>query len=59
MGEALPNHSPTDMELLDVLRAKGFRGSRMFLKGDEETLFARRYGEILSQWDELRAEYEL
>lgn len=59
MSEALPQYSITDMEILDVLRAKGFRGSRLFLRGDEEKLFADRYAEILAQWDELRSDYDL
>jgi hypothetical protein len=59
MSEALPNYSLTDMEILDVLRARGFRGSRLFLKGDEEALFSRRYAEILKEWDGLRTEYGL
>jgi hypothetical protein len=59
MSEALPDHSLTDMEILDVLRATGFRGSRLFLKGDEGALLSSRYAEILAHWDELRAEYDL
>jgi hypothetical protein len=59
MSEALPNYSLTDIEILDVLRARGFRGSRLFLKGDEEALFSRRYAEILKEWDGLRTEYGL
>jgi hypothetical protein len=59
MSEALPTYSITDMEILDVLRAKGFRGSKLFLKGDEEAVFGRRYAEVLREWDELRAEYDL
>lgn len=59
MIEAFPQYSLTDMEVLDVLRGHSFRGSRVSLKGDEETLFANRYAEIIEEWDELRAEYNL
>jgi hypothetical protein len=59
MGEALSEYSLTDMEILDVLRGRSFRGSRIFLKGDEEALFARKYAEVIYEWDDLRAEYDL
>jgi len=59
IAEALPRHDIVDMEILDILRSRGFRGSRLFLKGDEEDLFANRYASILQEWDELRREYGL
>jgi len=59
MGEALPMHSRVDMEILDVLRGQAFSGKSVFLKGDEEALFSRRYKAILSEWDALRPEYGL
>lgn len=58
MSEALPRFSITDMEILDVLRSRGYRGSRVFLKGDEEMLFSTRYAEIAALMDELRPEYQ-
>ena len=57
MGEALQKYSSTDMEILDVLRGRAFRGLSISLKGDEEALFVGRYREILQKWDVLRLEY--
>lgn len=59
MAEALPRHDLIDMEIVDILRGRGFRGSRLFLKGDEEALFAGRYSAVLREWDKLRSEYDL
>jgi hypothetical protein len=59
MREALDGFSITSMEILDVLRARSFAGSVVFLKGDEEAAFASRYEEILELWNELRPEYGL
>jgi hypothetical protein len=59
MGEALPNHSLSNMEILDILRGRAFSGGSLFLKGDEEYLFSKRYREILGEWDDLRPEYGL
>jgi hypothetical protein len=58
MTEALPQYSITDMEIVDVLRGRGFRGSRLFLKGDEEALFTQRYAQLAAQLDSLRLEYD-
>lgn len=59
MSEALPDHSRSNMEILDILRGRAFSGARLFLKGDEEYLFSKRYREILDEWDNLRPEYGL
>jgi hypothetical protein len=59
MTEALAQYSITDMEIVDVLRGRGFRGSQVFLKGDEEALFNERYEEIAALMDELRPEYQV
>lgn len=59
MSEALPDHSLTDMEILDVLRGRSYSGASLFLKGDEEALFENRYREVLNEWDGLRSHYGL
>ena len=59
MSEALEAFSITDMEIVDVLRGRGFRGTRLSLQGDEEVLFAQRYAQVLEEWDALRGEYSL
>jgi hypothetical protein len=59
MSDALPEYSVTDFEILDVLRGKGYSGSSLFFKGDEESIFCDRYKNILSEWLELRPEYGL
>jgi len=47
------------MEVLDVLRSRGYRGSQIFLKGDEDALFNDRYAQLAALMDELRSEYQL
>jgi len=59
MSEALPRFSITNMEVLDVLRSRGYRGSQIFLKGDEDALFNDRYAQLAALMDELRSEYQL
>lgn len=59
MAEALPNYSPTDMEILDVLRGRSFRGLNISSQGNEEYLFSSRFKEISARWEALRPEYGL
>jgi hypothetical protein len=59
MSEALPDHPIGEMEVLDVLRGRGWKGSELRLRGNEEELFVRRYAEIAREWDELRPQYNL
>lgn len=59
MSEALVDHDISTMEVLDVLRGRSFSGARLFLQGDEEHLFVRRYSEVIAEWDSLRPEYGL
>ncbi len=49
MSEALPDHSRSNMEILDILRGRAVLWRRLFLKGDEEYLFSKRYREILDR----------
>ena len=57
MGEALSEFDRTDIEILDVLRGQSFSGAQVFLRGDEESIFAAQYLEILRSWEALRPEY--
>lgn len=59
MQEALEDYSPADMELLDVLRGQSFSGSSIFLRGDEEVIFRRRFSEIENLWENLKDYYGL
>lgn len=57
MGNALSEYDRAGMEILDVLRGRSFSGASLFLKGDEEAIFERRYADILKRWEELKPEY--
>ena len=57
MSEALADFSMVDMEILDVLRARSYSGRSLFLRGDEEAIFATRYAELVDEWARLRPEY--
>jgi hypothetical protein len=59
MKDALSEYDPVDMDILDVLRARSFSGGSLFLKGDEEAIFASRYQKAVAIWTELRPEYGL
>jgi hypothetical protein len=59
MREALSEFDFTQMEILDVLRARSFRGSSVFLRGNEEAAFAAKYKRMLGLWKKLRPEYGL
>jgi hypothetical protein len=57
MGNALSEYDQAGMEILDILRGRSFSGGSLFLKGDEEAIFANRYIAMLTQWEELKPEY--
>ena len=59
MRDALVEFDITQMEILDVLRSRSFRGSSVFLRGDEEAIFAAKYRHMLSLWTEFRPLYGL
>jgi hypothetical protein len=59
MREALSEFDFTQMEILDVLRARSFRGSSVFLKGNEEAIFGAKYRQMFDLWKELRPAYGL
>ncbi len=58
LTQALPDVSPEEIRILDVIRGRTFSLDRTPLRGDEETDFLRRYSEILLQREDLRREYD-
>jgi hypothetical protein len=59
MSEALDEYSVTEMEILDVIRGRSYSGKDLFFKGDEESVFSERYGQILSAWSVLKDSYAI
>ena len=50
LSAALKQYSPEDLRLLDVIRGTSFGTVDCPLRGDEQTLFVRRYGALLREW---------
>lgn len=59
MANALPKFDVAQMELLDILRSRSFRGSSLLPRGDEEAIFKAKYLQMLGLWNDLRPEYDL
>jgi hypothetical protein len=59
MAASLPDFDPTEMHLLDVIRARSFSGASTFLIGDEESIFIARYQQLFEEWMQLRSAYGL
>lgn len=57
LTQALPAIPSEEFRILDVFRGRTFALDRTPLRGDEETEFRRRYGELLAQRAVLRREY--
>ena len=57
MAEALKNHDPADMRVLDILRSRTFAIADNPLVGDEQEIFHHRYRVILNEWNKLKEEY--
>jgi hypothetical protein len=58
MSQCSTGYSTKDMRLLDVIQGRSFSDLDTPLTGNEETLFHKRYGELLKEWHTLRDEYE-
>lgn len=58
MSEAFPQIGSQDLRILDVIRGRPFSLDRTPLQGNEESIFRRRYGSLLSRWQALWEEYE-
>lgn len=59
MTKAFPSEHVSEMEIVDVLRGRGFKGAQLSLRGDEAFLFQERYKAIRKIWKELRPHYGL
>jgi hypothetical protein len=59
MRDALPRFPLDQMEILDVLRSRSFRGAELTLRSDEEAIFKTRFLRILELWRSLRTDYGL
>lgn len=57
MGRALPALNWDEIRILDVIRGQTFSVDRNPLRGNEETIFMRRYNAVLQQWNDIRQEY--
>jgi hypothetical protein len=55
---ALPDVSPEEFRILDVIRGRTFSLDRNPLSGDEEGDFRRRYAALLHRRDLLRKDYD-
>jgi hypothetical protein len=58
MSQCITGYSTKDMRLLDVIKGRSFSDLDTPLIGNEETLFLKRYSEVLKEWRTLRNEYE-
>jgi hypothetical protein len=58
LDRAFPAIPAEDLRVLDVIRGNTSALDRTPLQGDEESVFRRRYGTLLSRWQSLWEEYE-
>lgn len=56
--EAFPQINRDELRLLDVIRGQTYSLDRNPLRGDEAAIFQRRYLSALTQWRQLRDEYD-
>jgi hypothetical protein len=56
--EALPTYNPQEFRILDILRSKSFGLIDVPFQGDERDVFVQKYRTILTQWKNLRDEYD-
>jgi hypothetical protein len=57
MSQCIKSYPAKNMRLLDVIKGRSFSNLDTPLVGNEEALFLKHYGEILTEWHVLRAEY--
>lgn len=55
--QAMPQINADEFRVLDVIRGKTYSLERNPLKGDESTIFTRRYERALNEWQRLRKTY--
>ena len=51
MAEALGDHDPANMAILDVLRGEAYDNDNCPLMGNEEEVLSNRYVQFLSEWE--------
>lgn len=56
LKEALPDYSPNDFRIVDVLRRAYFRPQDIGMEGNEGDLFLTKYQIVLNLWRKLRDE---
>lgn len=56
--QAFPAIESSEFRLLDIIRGETYSLDRNPLRGNERTIFQRRYTASLDQWRRLRAEYD-
>jgi hypothetical protein len=57
MGQALPEHDPDDLRVLDILRGRSFAPGDVPARGTEEADFRTRYQLLVDLWWRLRPGY--
>lgn len=58
LAQAFPNHDPAQFRILDVIRGQTYSPERNPLRGDEAAIFQRRHATALTEWQNLRREYD-
>lgn len=59
LSEALPDFSPSDFRIVDLLRRAYFRPTDIEMFGNEEALFIEYYRALLAEWRALQNERQL
>lgn len=58
MQKCLPNVVSGDIRIIDIIRSNVFSIQSHPFDGDEEEIFMERYNSVISEWDDIRSEYE-
>ncbi|HKY09688.1 MAG TPA: hypothetical protein VJQ55_15670 [Candidatus Binatia bacterium] len=58
LAEALPEYTPEDLRILDILRSKSHATMDDPPQGNERNLFVMKYKSVLDEWKRLKSEYE-
>lgn len=57
LNRGIPDYPLADLRVLDVLRSSSYGTLDHALRGNENDLFLKRYGDLLKEWKKLRKEY--
>lgn len=58
ISRSLPDLDIDAVRILDIIRGETFSTEKNPLRGNEEEVFLRRYKALISEWTDLRREYE-